>query len=176
MCHQNMLISTGCCLQAKVPTVVTMVGQDAAGNHERVPSSPIAPKGEVPKPWEGLYFPFFWWPMSWQDDKTWTTKIPTPFTSTTPLFSSDPTFSMQSLRTLIICSVSVLCWSSACLVAASLASAACWFCCIIWIVFWFATCICWSSCAIIATGSNAFCWAIFSAGPKQNPRRASVFS
>ena len=28
-------------------------------NHERVPISPIAPKGEVPKPWEGPYFPYF---------------------------------------------------------------------------------------------------------------------
>ena len=43
LCHQNMLIST-------VLTVVTIVGQDAAGNHERVPISPISPKGEVPKP------------------------------------------------------------------------------------------------------------------------------
>ena len=50
MCHQNMLISTGCCLQAKVPSVVTIVAQDGAGNHERVPISSIAPKGEVPKP------------------------------------------------------------------------------------------------------------------------------
>ena len=39
--------------------MVTIVGQDAAGNHERVPISPIAPKGEVPKPWEGPYFPYF---------------------------------------------------------------------------------------------------------------------
>ena len=59
MCHQNMLISTPTGLSAKVPTVVTIVGQDAAGNHQRVPISPIAPKGEVPKPWEGPYFPYF---------------------------------------------------------------------------------------------------------------------
>ena len=39
--------------------MVTIVGQDAAGNHQRVPISPIAPKGEVPKPWEGPYFPYF---------------------------------------------------------------------------------------------------------------------
>ena len=26
-------------------------------NHERVPISPISPKGEEPKPWEGPYFP-----------------------------------------------------------------------------------------------------------------------
>ena len=74
MCHQNMLISTGCCLEAKVPTVVTIVGQDAAGNHDRVSISPISPKGEVPKPWEGL-FPLFWWPMSIHPVKTWATKI-----------------------------------------------------------------------------------------------------
>ena len=36
--------------------MVTIVGQDAAGNHQGVPISPIAPKGEVPKPWEGPYF------------------------------------------------------------------------------------------------------------------------
>ena len=28
-------------------------------NHERVPISPISPKGEMPKPWEGPYFPYF---------------------------------------------------------------------------------------------------------------------
>ena len=28
-------------------------------NHERVPISPIAPKGEVPKPWFFPYFPYF---------------------------------------------------------------------------------------------------------------------
>ena len=39
--------------------MVTIVGQDAAGNHQRVPISPIAPKGEVPKPWGGPYFPYF---------------------------------------------------------------------------------------------------------------------
>ena len=30
-----------------------------AWNADRVPISPIAPKGEVPKPWEGPYFPYF---------------------------------------------------------------------------------------------------------------------
>ena len=39
--------------------MVTIVGQDASGNHQRAPISPIAPKGEVPKPWEGPYFPYF---------------------------------------------------------------------------------------------------------------------
>ena len=38
------------CNRLQVPTVVTLVGQDAAGNHERVSISPISPKGEVPKP------------------------------------------------------------------------------------------------------------------------------
>ena len=38
-------------------------------NTDRVPISPIAPKGEVPKPWEGPYFPYFGGPMSWQDEK-----------------------------------------------------------------------------------------------------------
>ena len=27
------------------------------------------------KTMRGSLFPLFWWPMSWQDDKTWTTKI-----------------------------------------------------------------------------------------------------
>ena len=45
--------------QHPVPIVVTIVGQDAAGSHERVPISPIAPKGEAPKPWEGPYFTYF---------------------------------------------------------------------------------------------------------------------
>ena len=30
-------------------------------NHERVPISTISPKGEVPKPWEGPYFPYFFY-------------------------------------------------------------------------------------------------------------------
>ena len=49
--------------------MVTIVGQDAAGNHQRVPISPIAPKGEVPKPWEGPYFPYFpYFPARWSQD------------------------------------------------------------------------------------------------------------
>ena len=34
-------------------------GTSPRENAERVPISPIAPKGEVPKPWEGPYFPYF---------------------------------------------------------------------------------------------------------------------
>ena len=58
--HRMLLISAA-------PTLVTIVGQDAVGNHERIPISPIAPKGEVPKPWKGSLFrlfPIFWWSMS----------------------------------------------------------------------------------------------------------------
>ena len=43
-------------------------------NHERAPISPISPKGEVPKPWEGPYFPYFQ-SLSFHLAKTWTTKI-----------------------------------------------------------------------------------------------------
>ena len=34
-------------------------GTSPRENAEGVPVSPIAPKGEVPKPWEGPYFPYF---------------------------------------------------------------------------------------------------------------------
>ena len=46
-------------------------------NHERVPISPISPKGEVPKPWKGPYFPYFpyFQGLSFHLAKTWTTKI-----------------------------------------------------------------------------------------------------
>ena len=71
-------------------------------NHERVPISPISPilvvhvlsscqdmghqnrwnrdplsvfPGWSAKTMRGPLFPLFWWPMSWQDDKTWATKI-----------------------------------------------------------------------------------------------------
>ena len=53
-------------------------GTSPKKNAETVPISPISPQGEVPKPWGGSLFPvfhLFWWPMSWQDDETWTTKI-----------------------------------------------------------------------------------------------------
>ena len=43
-------------------------------NHERVPISPISPKGEVPKPWEGPYFPYFPY-FGIHPVKTRTTKI-----------------------------------------------------------------------------------------------------
>ena len=52
-------------------------------NHERVPISPISPILVVHvlsschpgKTLRGSLLSLFWWPMSWQDDKTWTTKI-----------------------------------------------------------------------------------------------------
>ena len=52
--------------------MVTIVGQDAAGNHQRVPISPTPGNRDTVR---GSLFPLFWWPMSCQDEKTWTTKI-----------------------------------------------------------------------------------------------------
>ena len=42
-------------MSTHIPTHISAFFQ----NHERVSISPIAPKGEVPKPWEGPYFPYF---------------------------------------------------------------------------------------------------------------------
>ena len=44
-------------------------GTSSRENIERVP---ISPKGEMPKPWEGPYFPYFPYfggPCSWEDEK-----------------------------------------------------------------------------------------------------------
>ena len=47
-------------------------GTSSRENTERVPISPISPKGEVPKTMRGSLFPvfpLFWWSMPWQDEK-----------------------------------------------------------------------------------------------------------
>ena len=44
------------------------------GSRENTERAPISPKGEVPKPWEGPYFPYFQG-LSFHLAKTWTTKI-----------------------------------------------------------------------------------------------------
>ena len=41
------------------------------GNRDRLSVFP----GWSAKTMRGSLFPLFWWPMSWQDEKTWTTKI-----------------------------------------------------------------------------------------------------